>query len=158
MSLGRAAGQIFLLCLILDIRWGAVISRLKHEDTWNFHQVLIGVFHRGGVGNEVELVLRWWDNSGGTWSCFSEVQHQKRLSCAISTVFWGKVGQVFPRLNEENKVKEQIADPHPLSSVPAGGCRGGKREKQELGVCSGCWCLLLSFLRNIPGNGSQCHI
>lgn len=42
---------------------------------------------------------------------------------------WTSVSQI----SEESKDKEQVADPPPLCSVPA-----GKREKQELGVCSVC--------------------
>lgn len=68
MRMGRAAGQIFLFYLLLDMLGrGDAISRLKSEDPWNFPQVLIAVFHQGGVRDGVELMMRWWSNSGVTW-------------------------------------------------------------------------------------------
>lgn len=99
----------------------------------------------GGTGEE----MRWWRNSGVTW-LFQWGSAPGEIDVSNLHRFLRKGWTSVSQISEENKDKEQVADPPPLCSVPA-----GKREKQELGVCSVCLWALLSFLRNIPGNGSQ---
>lgn len=96
---------------------GDAISRLKSEDPWNFPQVLIAVFHQGGVRDGVELMMRWWSNSGVTW-LFQWGSAPGETDLGNLHSFLGKGWTVVSQTSEEN-TKEQIADPHPLSSVPA---------------------------------------
>lgn len=131
-----------------DVRWGSVISTLKREDTWDFHQVLISVFHRGGVRNGVELVRKW--GGGGTpelLGCFSEVQHQERLMSAISTGFWGKAGQVFPRFLRKARTRSKllILLPSVLSQLEKGRSRSWVFAVSACEPCSHSWGIFLEM-------------